>query len=342
MLSDSVAGSGTEEDPFQVETTEQLSLIGKFPCEWDKHFKLVADLDFSEYTGTKFKGIGTTEVPFTGTFDGSGHTISGFNYASWHRVSAGFFGEISSPEAEVRDLRLVEPRIHAYTAYAGVGLLVGYVGDGNIRNCYVDRGSVHSYHGPTGGLVGGTGSGVLTDCYAVVDIASYDAYTGGLVGNNHGVIRNCHSAGSIVSDDVKTGGLVGRNSGEILNCHTQMDIGGQDYTGGLVGDNTLGFVANSYASGAVVGMTHTGGLIGYMSDAEVVGSFWDVEASGQESSAGGTGLATGQMQTAGPFLEAGWDFVGEAENGGDQIWWIDEGQDYPRLWWELLDAEAVE
>ena len=29
-----------------------------------------------------------------------------------------------------------------------------------------------------------------------------------------------------------------------------------------------------------------------------------------------------------------WDFVGETENGTDDIWWIDEGQDYPRLWWE--------
>lgn len=30
----------------------------------------------------------------------------------------------------------------------------------------------------------------------------------------------------------------------------------------------------------------------------------------------------------------GWDFVGEAANGTEDIWWIDEGKDYPRLWWE--------
>jgi len=34
------------------------------------------------------------------------------------------------------------------------------------------------------------------------------------------------------------------------------------------------------------------------------------------------------------FLEAGWDFVGETDNGTEDIWWIDEGKDYPRLWWE--------
>jgi hypothetical protein len=45
------------------------------------------------------------------------------------------------------------------------------------------------------------------------------------------------------------------------------------------------------------------------------------------------------MMTAATFLEAGWDFVGEVENGTEEIWWIDEGRDYPRLWWEAADAE---
>ena len=30
--------------------------------------------------------------------------------------------------------------------------------------------------------------------------------------------------------------------------------------------------------------------------------------------------------------------VGETANGTDDIWWITEGQDYPRLWWELIPA----
>jgi len=28
------------------------------------------------------------------------------------------------------------------------------------------------------------------------------------------------------------------------------------------------------------------------------------------------------------------DFVDEIDNGSEDIWWIDEGQGYPRLWWE--------
>jgi hypothetical protein len=46
---------------------------------------------------------------------------------------------------------------------------------------------------------------------------------------------------------------------------------------------------------------------------------------------------TGEMRTASTLLNAGWDFMDEVENGTDDIWWILEGQDYPRLWWELID-----
>ena len=42
------------------------------------------------------------------------------------------------------------------------------------------------------------------------------------------------------------------------------------------------------------------------------------------------------MQIAGSFLEADWDFVEETENGTEDICWILEGQEYPRLWWKLI------
>jgi hypothetical protein len=42
------------------------------------------------------------------------------------------------------------------------------------------------------------------------------------------------------------------------------------------------------------------------------------------------------IQTADTFLKAGWDFIDETANGTEDIWWIDEGKDYPRLWWELI------
>jgi hypothetical protein len=42
------------------------------------------------------------------------------------------------------------------------------------------------------------------------------------------------------------------------------------------------------------------------------------------------------MQRAVTFITAGWVFFYETANGTEDIWWIDEGQDYPHLWWELV------
>ena len=81
------------------------------------------------------------------------------------------------------------------------------------------------------------------------------------------------------------------------------------------------------------GTTQTGGLVG-RNTGYGSASFWDMETSGQRTSAAGTGKTTAQMRTATTFLSAGWDFETETKNGKDDIWWIREGQDYPRLWWQ--------
>jgi hypothetical protein len=78
-------------------------------------------------------------------------------------------------------------------------------------------------------------------------------------------------------------------------------------------------------------------LVGLNYNTGVICCFWDIQTSGQSRSQGGTGKTTVEMQTAATFLEAGWDFVGETEKGTDDIWWIDEGNDYPHLWWEAHD-----
>jgi hypothetical protein len=51
---------------------------------------------------------------------------------------------------------------------------------------------------------------------------------------------------------------------------------------------------------------------------------------------GGTGKTTAGMQMAKTFLDAGWDFRDETAHSTEDIWWIDEGKDQPRLWWELI------
>ncbi|MHC4205412.1 MAG: hypothetical protein ACYSTT_12240, partial [Planctomycetota bacterium] len=107
--------------------------------------------------------------------------------------------------------------------------------------------------------------------------------------------------------------------------------------GGIVGDN-YGTIATCFSTGVVSGTTRTGGFVGSnWPDTGIVSGFWDVETTGQPSSDGGIGKTTAEMQTATTFLDAGWDFMDETANGTEDIWWILEGQDYPRLWWEDSD-----
>jgi hypothetical protein len=154
---------------------------------------------------------------------------------------------------------------------------------GGISECS-SSGEAEAHWYPAG-LVG-VNSGVIFKCYSSSNVEGRSHWPGGLVGLNHdGIISNCYSTG-----DVSGGGLVGRNSGTISNCYSV----GSATNGGLVRENR----------GAVTD------------------SFWDIEVS-DEVSDGGIGKTTAEMQTAGTFLEAGWDFV--------NIWGIGENQTYPYL-----------
>jgi hypothetical protein len=51
-------GSGTESNPYLIADANQFNQIGRTPDDWDKNFKLTADIDLSEYDGTKYNIIG--------------------------------------------------------------------------------------------------------------------------------------------------------------------------------------------------------------------------------------------------------------------------------------------
>jgi len=128
---------------------------------------------------------------------------------------------------------------------------------------------------------------------------------------------------------------------EISNLDMEaVDVNGtHGHIGGLVGWNAYGSISATYSTGIVKGGGYVGGLVGRNLEdkGSITSSFWDIQTSGQPTSAGGTGKTTVEMQTASTFLDAGWDFVDETANGTEDIWWIDEGKDYPRLWWEKVE-----
>ena len=337
-------GTGEPNAPYLIYTAEHLNAIGANPDDLDKHFKLMAHIDLSVCEGDGFHIIGYyrtyKDTPFTGVLDGNGRQIANFRYTSSDADNTGLFGRVEGDNAEIRNVGLINPRINAGTG-SHVGALVGDVISGTISNCYAQGGSVSGEHW-VGGLIG-MNHGIIINCCSD-SIVSGSRHVGGLTGYNrwNGTIANCYSTAN-VSGDYYVGGLVGQNDGRLTDCYAMGRVSGGNGVGGLVGLSEaapfgLFGVTNCYSTGNASGDALVGGLVGWGgSSITVRDSFWDTEASGQRTSAGGTGKTTAEMQTAGTFLEAGWDFVEETANGTDDSWWIREGQDYPHLWWELDD-----
>jgi hypothetical protein len=313
-------GSGTEADPYQIWTAEQLNKIGLIHCHLDKHFKLMSDIDLSGFTGTSFNII----VRFTGTFDGNGHTISNFTYTSTGTSYIGLFGYVL--KGEIKDIGLIDPNLDTGTGEY-VGSLVGELRFGTITGCYVEGGCV-SGHSSIGGLWGMSWISTITNCYSTTSVSG-GSYVGGLAGSiSYGSITNCYSSGD-VSGGSCVGGMAGGNFGNISDCYATGSVSGDDTVGGLVGQNGNlifeGTITNCYSAAHVMGTTNFGGLVG-LNLVMVSTSFWDIQTSGQQTSAGGVGKTTAEMQAESTFTDAGWDFL--------NIWEICEGQDYPRLSWE--------
>ena len=327
-------GTGKPDDPYLVSTADELNSIGHNSRLMTACFKLVNDVDL---TGVDFNIIANQYYPFRGTFDGNGHRISNFSYMSPETTGVGLFGYVSC--GQIRNLGLIDPNIHVDKGEYH-GCLVGLLSAGTVTHCYVESGSITGQD-ELGGLVGENGSGgVIMNCYFTGD-ATGNENVGGLVGQNKGSVTACYSNAD-VEGRTAVGGLVGRcTPGEIVNCYAQGNVAGLWYVGGLAGSNGsgshghAGAIRNCYSTTA--GGSRGGGLLGADWGGEISNCFWDVEASGRTTSHGGEGKTTAEMQSAGTFLNAGWDFVDETENGSEDIWKISEGRDYPRLWWEPLE-----
>jgi hypothetical protein len=211
----------------------------------------------------------------------------------------------------------------------GTTAVGGLVGEscGTITNCY----SIGSAMGTTavGGLVGES-CGTITNCYSAARSDGND-YAGGLAGVNYrGKITASHSTAS-VSGNQWVGGMVGyTGGGTITDCYSTGSVTGTDYVGGMVGYNRSDPITDCYSTGSVSGNRWVGGLVGY---GGAVNSFWDIQTSNCNTSAGGEPKTTTEMKTKSTFTGAGWDF--------ENIWDICEGTNYPRLQWQTPVGDLV-
>jgi len=352
MLSDLLLGSGTQDDPFLIFTPEELNVIGLYPCEWDKHFKVMADIDLSGFDGTDGRpafnqiapgrlsgGWDFRGTPFTGVLDGNGHEIQHLTLTIMDGGCGGLIGGLSGG-GEIRDLGVVD--VNITSSGQRVGGLVGVVpawpeSKGAVTRCYTTGKVQGNYY--VGGIVG-MNHGDIAQCYSNATVRGSGGDVGGLVGSNGGVVAQCCSTGTVFGDSY-VGGLVGSNgksmidgwNGEVMDCYSTAAVTGTGEwggVGGLVGTNDGSSIIRCYSTGTVAGNKDVGGLVG-SNNSSISSSFWDIENSGQSISAGGTGKTTLEMQNMHTYQEAGWDFAGEMQDGLHEIWQMTKGGGYPVL-----------
>jgi len=182
-----------------------------------------------------------------------------------------------------------------------------------------------------GGLVG-RNVGTVSNSHAIGDVSGGEE-VGGLIGYNYyGTVSSCYAT-SNVDGDKYVGGFFGENyQGTVGNSYATGEVRGVVYVGGLVGYNYRGTVKCTYAAGKVIGSSHVGGLIGYNEIGKIIVSFWDINTTGQTTSAGGIGKTTDEMKNKTTFTSAGWNFV--------DTWAIIDGVTYPFLRWQVTAPSA--
>jgi hypothetical protein len=258
------SGSGTESDPYMIDTEEQLrafatSLTDDFGYE-GKHVKLGADIALAD---GDWVPIGEGEYAFCGSFDGGGHTVSGLKYesaaAAEDTLFVGFFGVLNGT---AKNLKLANADIKAvskYNVYAGVvagyidkatGIIDGVRADGKVYSETKESGNNFA-----GGIVGSNLRGYILNTGADVDVSSIQhsdswAEVGGITSmNNRGYIMNCYSLGDVyayakreLEAGIAASNLVGFQAGTVANCYAAGDLETSDWAQavGAVAGNTTG------------------------------------------------------------------------------------------------------
>lgn len=297
----SLEGSGSEQDPYLINTIYDLDYLGKL-CREDqtagKFFAINSDIDMSNY---RFVPMGSMEHPFEGVIDGRDHTLTNLDVDSKSQHS-GLFGYASSTSV-IKNIKLFKPYVSSTGRYTAG--LVGYT-EGDIDNCHIDQATIGSNYSFVAGIAGvarnvnnssislsqivglnGNVAGIasvltgeMTNC-AVEDVFIYTGATsrtasGGLVANaqENSRIADSHFAGLLSgSPSGQVGQIQGGIVGEgykmtIERCFSAAQIDG--YTidaivGGIAG-HLAGKIIDSFSAGTVSASAsaYTGGLVGYL------------------------------------------------------------------------------
>ena len=226
---------GTEEKPYLIYNVGQLKDFAKVvnSGNTDIHAKLMNDITINDNVlnadgnligdGSNFEQwtpIGNDANPYTGTFDGDGHTISGL-YVDSDAQYVGLFGCVGI-NGKIQNVGVVD----SYISATGNGAIVGGVCGRNYRgtiieNCY-NTGTVTGSGINVGGVCGGNSWNII-NCYNTGKVSTTDdtACVGGVCGYNTENIKNCYNTGkiSVTIHSSFVGGVCGMNFGGINNCY---------------------------------------------------------------------------------------------------------------------------
>lgn len=292
---DTLAGNGTQDDPYQIYTADDLrkyaDIINGTGTETVRNpyacAKLMKNIDLNpnyrydqendQWTDNDGRVVGEEKLEqwtpigkaalvahtFAGTFDGNGKTIYDL-YINSSDDYQGLFGYLIALDdsGTVKNLT-----VSGSITVEGddVGGIAGYV-EGNcmIINCTnMCTVTAKADKAKVGGVVGYNFKGTVTGCTNSGDISAIgtSSNAGGVAGNNNGpgTIKNCTNTGNV--DGTIAGGVLGENSlGYVISCRSTGNVTGTT-VGGVVGNNPLGEVNSCYNKGTVTGIT-AGGVVG--------------------------------------------------------------------------------
>ena len=270
MLAESISpseptGKGTADEPYQIGNAAQLywfaGLVNGTLPNVEKNASanaiLTADIIVNEgvldankdlVSGKDFipwTPIGTSDVPYTGTFDGKGYTISGLYFNNPTSYYVGLFGCIGA-NGKISNVGVLDSYFQFRALGGGV---CGMNKNGELQNCSNSSTVICNMQDGTGGVCGYNSKGTVRDCKNTGSVRG-KATLGGVCGvNSYGTITNCFNEGtvSVTVTSANVGGVCGNNySGTIKCSYNTASVSGQEYVGGVCGAKYGGTITNCY------------------------------------------------------------------------------------------------
>ncbi len=256
-------GSGTQADPYVITTLDQLQAFAQSvnmgQSYKDKYIALGADIDMSTLAES-YHPIGTADRPFNGTFDGQGHTLSGWTHTSYDESYQGIFG-YAGPHSTLKNLNITGASFTSYGSNSGT--LVGYTA-GAVSDITVTTTQVNHQNSLGGGVIGAFNGTTATNL-SFNGTMQGQGETGGVIGEvRGGTVTGLQSHGSVSASAIFTslyngvggciGGTVHRTDVHISHCYNDAMVSttaSAAMTGGVVGSLAIANLSQCFNLGPV-------------------------------------------------------------------------------------------